>query len=416
MEQTLTDLIEHQSWISAHATLAETSDAFRGHDWEFMAVLDEGEFIGLCSRSDVADMLGNRYGFALNQSKPITTFLRAEALQLMAQVSLNHAFERVFSRDLAYFYDDVVVLDAGGVFRGLIRTHALIRLQHHVHRESISLLKRQAQEIEHRNQRMLEDLSLCSEMQRALFPVSLPGSLWEGRGSPTPEPSLGYVYHPHAVVGGDFFHWCQWTDQSMGLLVADVMGHDLRAALVTTMMKALFDELASADRRPDDVLQHMNRRLTKSLGSRPDALVYVTACYVRIDPVHRRVSAASAGHPMPLLIPSATSKPPVFMDDQGRGTVLGVFDDAVFQTIDLELSPQDRLFLYTDGIYEIEGRSGVFWGVEGLLRAVSAHRHLGVSDLLTRVVSEARSHALHGQFQDDVCLICVDPSEIETVP
>ena len=406
MEQTLEDLIEHRSWVHSSLTLAEVADAFKPHPWEFMAVLQGGEFIGLCSRADLADALGSRYGFALHQARPITDCLRKEALQLLVDTDLNHAFERVFSRDLGYFYDDVVVLDHGGGYRGLIRTHALIRLQHHFHRESISLLTRQTEDIERRNRQMLEDLGLCSELQRALFPRSTP--VFSPETHQGSAPKLSHFYHPHGVVGGDFFYWRRWSPHSIGILIADVMGHDLRAALVTTMMRALFEELACEERPPGEVLFEMNQRLVKMVASSAETLVYVTACYLMMDLQRGVVSLSSAGHPMPLMIPAKGGPPSFLLEEGARGTLLGVFEEADYSSVDLAVSSGDRLLLYTDGIYEIQDPSGVLFGHERLLGEVERFRPLDGEGFLQELVRTARAHAVDEAFQDDVCLIVVE--------
>ena len=406
MEQTLEDLIEHRCWVRSTLSLAEVAEVFKSHLWEFIAVLDGGEFIGLCSRADLTDALGSRYGFALHQAQPITNCLRQEALQLLIDTDLNHAFERVFARDLAYFYDDVVVLDPQGGYRGLIRTHALIRLQHHFHRESISLLTRKTQEIEARNRQMLEDLGLCSELQRALFPSPMP--VFRPESLQGPIPKLSHFYHPHGLVGGDFFYWRRWSPHSIGILIADVMGHDLRAALMTTMMRALFEELAGEGHPPGEVLFEMNQRLVKMVASSPEALVYVTACYLIMDLQSGLISLSSAGHPRPLMIPAEGGPPSFLLDEGGQGTLLGVFEGVTYSSLDVAVSSGDRLLLYTDGIYEIQDPSGVLFGHERLLGEVERFRPLDGEGLLQELVRTARAHAVDEAFQDDVCLIVVE--------
>lgn len=405
MDHGLDGLIEHAHWLDASMTLSEAHDFFIRHACDFMAVLRNGEFVGLCSRLDVGLILGSRYGFSLNGSKKVTSLLRLSATQLVSDAELQDAFERVFSRELEYFYDDVVLLSRKGEYLGLIRTHTLIRLQNHFHRESISLLRKQSKEISDRNDRMLSDLELCWEMQRTLFPSRYP-SVSAGSAHTL---SVGHYYQPHAVVGGDFFHWRELSESLVGIFVADVMGHNLRSALITTMVRALFDEHASSDLAPDQVLTAMNQSLVSIMSDDSGEVVYVTACYLTIDVRDFRLQWASAGHPMPLLI-SADSEVVRggFLDACHRGTVLGIFGGAQFSTGTAFLKPQDRVLLYTDGIYEITNSEGEDWGDQALLaKAVSCDTELSDTEFLDAVVEEAVHFCGKSAFLDDVCLVSI---------
>ena len=404
MDHVLDDLIEHSLWLDASMTLSQAHDQFKAHGCEFMAVLRLGEFVGLCSRLDLGVVLGSRYGFSLNGSRPVTDFMRSNPAQLPNHADLQDAFETVFSRELENFYDDVVLLSRHGEYLGLIRTHTLIRLQNHYHRESISLLQRQAKEIETQNDQMISDLELCWEMQRTLFPSSYPSI-----SSEVNTLTFSHFYQPHAVVGGDFFHWRKLSDSVVGVLIADVMGHNLRSALITTMMRALFDEHASSDLGPDQVLYQMNQSLVSMLAEESGEVVYVTACYLTIDTRDLQLQWASAGHPMPILLSSSSGQSSGdFLDDRFRGTIMGIFGDAEFTSGAAFLNSGDRVLLYTDGIYEVRNAAGQDFGVESLLsEAIACGSETDNNEFLAALVDKALKFSEGVGFSDDLCLVCV---------
>jgi serine phosphatase RsbU (regulator of sigma subunit) len=404
--QTLIDLIDHETWIPAHVTLSAAFERFREHSMEYMAVLKAGEFIGLCSRQDLGMLLGSQYGFSLNASRLITECLRPNPAQLIMDSDVHEAFERVFARSIEAFYDDVVVLDRQGQFCGLIFTHTLVRLQSHYHKESISLLQHQTRAIESQNLRMEADLRLCWELQRALLPESYPS---------IPMPicpersafSFRHLYQSHHIVGGDFIHVQRISEHRVGILIADVMGHNVRCALVTTMIRTLLEELAPRFSDPGELLTCLNHRLAGILARGNHEVVYATALYLMLDATDLSGQFATAAHPAPILLSNSDAKVHLIEHENG-GTLLGVFDDAVYESSPISVTAGDSLLLYTDGVFEVQNPGGDLWGQSGLLqileKAVGSHES---DQLLVRIVNEAQSFSGQKEFQDDVCLLVV---------
>ena len=402
--QTLEDLIDHEHWLGAGSTLSSAFERFREHAMEFMAVLDEGEFVGLCSRQDLGMFLGSKYGFSLHASRSILECLRPHPVQLLIDSDVHEAFERVFARSIESFYDDVVVLDTCGRFRGLIYTHTLVRLQNHYHKESISLLERQTRAIESQNMVMEADLRLCWDLQRALLPESYPQVPMPNH----PEVSaydFHHLYQTHHIVGGDFIHAQRISAHAIGVMVADVMGHNVRCALVTTMIRAFLDELTPRFPDPGELLTRLNERLAPLLSKGQQEVVYATAVYLTLDAETQTCSFASAAHPAPIRLSREKGSVELIEHSDG-GTLLGVFDDAIFTSERFELDAGDRILLYTDGIFEVEGQTGELWGQKGLLSILEPYHHdSGSKDLLSQLVDAARRYSGQDHFRDDVCLL-----------
>jgi len=352
--ESLQDLIDHKSSMGIHHTLGSAFEFFRHHEHEFAAILDGEKFVGLCSRQELGMLLGSQYGFALHAQRPVSMCFRQSPIQLIEDWSIHDAFELVFARGTDAFYDDVVLLDHEGNFLGLIFTHTLVRLQNHYHREGISLLKNQAHAIAAHNHRMESDLELCGELQKALMPERFPqvaSNIFK----------FSYCYQSFRIVGGDFFHVQQIDDDTVGVLVADVMGHNIRSALITTMMRALMEELAPKYRDAGLFLMHLNKRLAGILGRMGHEVIYATASYLILDASSLTCGLATAAHPAPILISGGEGDVQV-IDHPEAGTLLGVFDDSEYKTVTFGLSAGDSMLLYTDGIVEAENVRSQFLG------------------------------------------------------
>ena len=131
-----------------------------------------------------------------------------------------------------------------------------------------------------------EDLKTARRIQTSILPRELP-RLADG--------TVAVRYIPMAAVGGDFYEFLRVDDKRLGLLVADVTGHGVPAALIASMVKGAAAAQASDAARPDRVLSGINRTLCSQLDGH-----YVTAVYVYVDLEAGRLLHASAGHPPPL--------------------------------------------------------------------------------------------------------------------
>src|SRR5215469_17248601 len=140
-------MIAHRECVQADDALQAVHKRFASHDFEFMAVLDGDELLGLCARRQVGMMLGARYGFALYSSKPIRGALVPATTSVAVGQPITEVLKIVFSRPDETFFDDVVLLDEEGKLQGLIFARTLVRLQHRLLLDNIGRLEKQQLEI-----------------------------------------------------------------------------------------------------------------------------------------------------------------------------------------------------------------------------------------------------------------------------
>ncbi len=407
MSDDLQELISHQYWVQANQKLGLVFQAFTNHDFDFMAVLEDGVAQGLCSRRNIGMLLGSQYGFSLFSSKPAKEHILPNPLFVKIGTPINEVFQAAFARSEEAFYEDVILLDAQGKLLGMIATQTLVKLQNRHHLQNIQMLERQSRELRLKNEQIKEDLRLSRELQQALFPARDPDFHPCSPGGANPLRIRPYS-RSYGLVGGDFFHIKKLADSTAGVFIADVMGHGVRSALVTGMLRAMLGEMAESEfKNPAGLMRHVNQELCKILSQVEKTTLFATAVYVLVDAENRRFCHAIAGHPLPIhLIRQGGCAEPLEHPDPGP--LLGVFDDAAFINGITSYSSGDSLILYTDGISEVANPEGEEFGLARLCSVLAGSYDRPIQEIFAELVAQAERYAGHGGFLDDICLIGIE--------
>jgi serine phosphatase RsbU (regulator of sigma subunit) len=395
-------MIAHRECVNAADALEDVHQRFAKHEFEYMAVQEDGELVGLCARRQVGMILGARFGFALYSRKPIReTLLPATTVCVCEPVS--NVLKAVFSRSDEIFFDDVVLVDEGGRFLGLIFARTLVRLQHALLLDNVNQLESRQRELNEKNAQMEEDLRMAREIQQALLPQQYPTI-------PAQVPGAGgslrfcHCYHPAGLVSGDFFHVHAISDDAAGVFICDVMGHGVRSAFITAMLRALVEELRQLAGEPGELLTQMNAEL-RSILKPLAAPMFATAFYLMADVRTGQLRYAKAGHPNPLRFHrDEGGLEPLHCLPGSQGAPLGLLDGSHYRTNEDALGTGDVLLFFTDGIHEIFDAGEREFGDEGLRNSILKRRSLALEPLLNGVMEDARDFSANG-FIDDVCLL-----------
>jgi len=213
-----------------------------------------------------------------------------------------------------------------------------------------------------------------------------------------PEGSFAVFYQPLEEAGGDFYDVIPIDSEVFGYFVADVSGHGVTAAFLTSAIKALLRHYAGPLFSPEDTLRHVDTIMRPILGTEQ----YLTACYARLNRRTGRLSVVSAGHP-PLILVSASGPAQAVQVDSDP---LGVFSAAVLQRKDMRVAPGDRFFLYTDGLIESSPGGGRREGLESLMDACARHRAAPLAEATGEIAGELRREGR--VVTDDVLLLAVE--------
>lgn len=160
-------------------------------------------------------------------------------------------------------------------------------------------------------------------------------------------------YQPMSAVAGDFFDFLQIGDHSLTILVADVSGHGVPAALIASMLKVCFAAQRDRAKNPAEILKGLNTMLSSSMAGH-----YVTAACAAIDLAEHTVTYAGAGHPPSPLLRKKTGEVVQLAEN---GLFLGPFAHATYSNMTVTFETGDKLLLYTDGIVEALDRMAKNW-------------------------------------------------------
>jgi sigma-B regulation protein RsbU (phosphoserine phosphatase) len=271
-----------------------------------------------------------------------------------------------------------------------------------------------AKELRAKNEALEEDLEMARELQQAMLPHRYPRFPHHA----SKEDSAVHFYHfyqPSMSVSGDFFEVLRLSDTSAGLFICDVMGHGVRAALVASTVSALVGQLRDYCGDPGELLSRLNRGLRATLEF-SEVPLFASAFYLLVDLEKGELRYANAGHPNPLRIHSARDRAATYpLNGSKPGPALGLFEDAVYTNCTCELSPQDTVLLFTDGLFEVEGPGGEIYDYRRLLEAVNRRRELPAFQLCHEIIEEVQRFSAGRHFSDDVCLVAMECNRLRLV-
>ena len=276
------------------------------------------------------------------------------------------------------------------------------------------------EELREKNSQMEDDLDMASEVQQAFLPQQFPSFPKEAaQGNSAVRFYARYL--PTGAVGGDFFHVLPLSDTEAGVFICDVMGHGVRAALVTAIQRALVEELAGLGRQPGEFLTHINQALL-SILRRTRTPMFASAFYLYLNAATGELRYANAGHPKPLHLRRSEGRVDVLASNGARpGSALGVFESCDLQ----DLRGRGETGRSDPDVHRRHLRGGGARG--GLFRpgAPGSRGYAGIwgrtEELLDALVNEARDYSVKNQFGDDVCLVGVEverllpPPEIDVI-
>jgi phosphoserine phosphatase RsbU/P len=258
---------------------------------------------------------------------------------------------------------------------------------------------RRVEESERQLMSLTDEMRAAARIQTSILPRNLPS---------TDNLKVAVRYAPMTAVAGDLYDFAAVRTGSFGVLVADVTGHGVPAALVASMVKIAVSSQSGRHEEPASVMTALNSILCHEAAGQ-----YATAVYVHLDDVNRVARYCAAAHPPPLLWRRSTQTLHEFNE---TGLLLGVRPDEKYVEREFSMSGGDRLLLYTDGLLEAENADGQPFGDFVLAQFIQAQQHLETEpfaeQLLNEVLAWSQKSNRSGQ-SDDITVIVIDVTERE---
>jgi len=242
--------------------------------------------------------------------------------------------------------------------------------------------------------RLHQELNIASEIQQSILPRNF---------SIFPELSgleMRAEMIPAKDVGGDFYDFF-WIDETrLALVVGDVSGKGMPAALFMAISRTLLKATALKGEATSECLNQVNRLLSQD---NPKSM-FVTVFYGVLDIRSMCLEYSNGGHNTPLL---RSANGEVYLLDQGRGSALGVIEDLQYQCDRRELEPGSVLVLYTDGITEAADSSFEEFSEKRLVSSFQKHVHGSSEEILKGIVEDVRDFAGGEPQSDDITAMVI---------
>jgi sigma-B regulation protein RsbU (phosphoserine phosphatase) len=245
-------------------------------------------------------------------------------------------------------------------------------------------------EVEQSEKLMELELNQASEIQSTLLPKDAP---------PCPGYEIAGHQLPCRTVGGDYYDFVPYSDGRLALVVGDVSGKGLPAALLMSSLQARVQMVRETNPDPAAAVTLLNRNFAERcpLGK------FVTFFYALLDPETGILTYSNAGHNYPLLLRANGDVEKL----AGGGMVLGLFPNARYELRQTALEPGDTLALYSDGVTEALSPGGEEFGEEGLAAFLQENKTEPCAQLVTHLVDHLRAWHKSVAFNDDFTIVLV---------
>jgi len=239
-----------------------------------------------------------------------------------------------------------------------------------------------------KQQQLEQDLQFARRVQQGFLPDRVPE---------VPGFEFAAHYDPAFHVGGDFYDFIPLDDGRIGIVVGDVSGHGVSAALFMARLSSHIRSFAVSEREPAKVLEKAHDLLADNQDG-----MFATILYMVVDPVAGTMNISNAGHMPPVV--RSFDPGDVRSMDQVTDLVLGVLPDARVSEHMTSLKSGDTVLLYSDGVVEARNEMGQEYGV-GRLQWITGQGKSSASELIRRVLKDFDSHVGKQEHNDDITLV-----------
>lgn len=312
-------------------------------------------------------------------------------LEITRKIREKHSFLEVPVLVITSIHreSDIITAFNAGVNDYLVkpfsRTELLVRVN------TLFTLKKTV--LENRRLAFIEtELEIARKIQQATLPHDLPVS---------DKFSIAARYVPLEEIGGDFYDFNYLDDSRIGIIITDVSGHGVPAALIASMVKVVFGMLSDSVSSPEKLLSHINTMLSKGLDDH-----FITALYSYMDLNEMKLKVGRAGHE-PLIIHRRSENRFITVNPYGR--LIGLIKiKNIIQEETIDIKPGDRIIMYTDCITETTSHSGQTFDRDGLFTVLEESADMNADSFLDKLLFKLITWNGDDKFEDDLTIVVID--------
>jgi serine phosphatase RsbU (regulator of sigma subunit) len=255
------------------------------------------------------------------------------------------------------------------------------------------LLREARAQLSHQLLAINTELEMARQIQLSILPHAIPK---------VPGLDIAARYIPMTSVAGDFYDFIVVDEKRIGILVADVSGHGMPAALISSMLKIALSAQSGCALDPAGVLTGLNQALYGKFQGH-----FVTAAYVLIDMERGSLRYAGAGHPPLILMDQSAGVTRELLEN---GLFLGFFPEASYTSVEIPFNKGDWAVLYTDGILETTNLTDEQFGIDRFKLFLQSNHDMSASEFVDRSLDELSrwsDRASGREPEDDLTLLAV---------
>jgi sigma-B regulation protein RsbU (phosphoserine phosphatase) len=258
------------------------------------------------------------------------------------------------------------------------------------------------QKLEQKHERMQAELVLARNLQDTLIQQRAPIFL-NSEGCNTLEIATKYI--PSFHLSGDFCSIVKTAEGGAAILMVDIMGHGVRAAMVTAMIQIAVHQLSDYASQPAEFMTRLNDIMQRTIQPSGQTM-FATAAYHYIDLEAKQLTYVQAGARHGIHVPANNSKSASIFNSISISPALGLLPGTHYMEASTQLEPRDEIRLYTDGIVEAATGDGEYSETR-LVDFRINHRRDKLSDMIDALLQLVKEFTQTTKLDDDVCLIAL---------
>ena len=362
--------LEHTFYIIENGQVAFTKNMGEGE--QLLGLKGRGEFFGELGVLERAPRAANVHAVS------DCSLLEIHEDMLDKILSRNPSVARAIMRGIAHSMRDTDKITIGEL---QLKNDELARTLDNLRAAQAELLRRE---------RMKRDLEIAAQVHNSILPTAFPD---------VPTFEFAAVARPAREIGGDLYDVIDIGSDNLGIVMADVSGKSVQAAIYMAVVRALFLSETSASHSPAETAHRVHNLLLKA----STAEMFVTAFYAILNHITRQMCFIRAGHDRPVYYHAAT-KQTSLLDSPGR--FLGLLSNLIVEEDQLTFEVGDVLVCYSDGVTDTVSASGNdLYGLERLEAIVAREGYRSAQELAHIIVSDVDDFRKDQEQPDDLTLL-----------